>query len=111
MIYRQGDVIIQRVDAMPAQGLTQVEKDNGRTILAYGEVTGHAHAVQGESVSLYELIDSSDVAEMRDRFLTVEEDAAVVSHEEHAPIDLPAGTYKITIQREYSPEGIRNVAD
>ena len=32
-------------------------------------------------------------------------------HEEHAEITLPAGIYKITRQREYSPEAIRSVCD
>lgn len=41
--YRQGDVIIERVSALP-KGLQVVPRDGGRVILAYGEVTGHAHA-------------------------------------------------------------------
>ena len=36
---------------------------------------------------------------------------ATVTHDEHSLIDLPAGNYRITRQREYSPEAIRNVAD
>lgn len=40
--YRQGDVLIERVDSFPAN-LTKVARDGDRVILAYGEVTGHAH--------------------------------------------------------------------
>ena len=36
---------------------------------------------------------------------------AQVVHDEHATIALPPGKYRITRQREYSPEAIRNVAD
>lgn len=40
--YRQGDVIIQRLDSLP-QDLKPVAADGGRVVLAHGEVTGHAH--------------------------------------------------------------------
>ncbi len=29
--------------------------------------------------------------------------AAQLIHEEHAPIDLPTGAYRVVIQREYEP--------
>lgn len=41
--YRQGDVIIERVGALPA-GLVPAANENGKVILAHGEVTGHHHA-------------------------------------------------------------------
>lgn len=44
--YRQGDVLIQSIDSLPTQ-LSKVELENGRVILAHGEVTGHAHAFSG----------------------------------------------------------------
>lgn len=40
-IYRQGDVLIRQIKSIPTE--TTVRK-NG--ILAYGEVTGHAHKVE-----------------------------------------------------------------
>lgn len=43
--YRQGDVAIERVGSLPAK-LTKVARENGRVILAHGEVTGHAHAFE-----------------------------------------------------------------
>jgi hypothetical protein len=42
--YRQGDVLIERIAKMPTS-TTPVARDAGRVILAYGEVTGHAHAI------------------------------------------------------------------
>src|SRR3954453_10783779 len=47
MLYRQGDVLIARIDEVP-EDLEAVPRDKGRVVLAYGEVTGHAHAVRGE---------------------------------------------------------------
>lgn len=40
--YRQGDVLIQRLDALPPD-LKPVPADGGKIVLAHGEVTGHAH--------------------------------------------------------------------
>jgi hypothetical protein len=103
-LYRQGDVLLQRVDDIP-EGLQTVPLDNGRVILAYGEVTGHAHAVLGDVEFL-----AADLQELEERFLRVENEAEVV-HEEHYTITLPPGGYRVVRQREYTPEEIRTVAD
>ena len=96
-MYRQGDVLICPVESV-VDGLVDVPLDNGRVILAYGEVTGHAHVVEGD-VQFF----ASDLEEMEKRFLRVEgEHGACVVHEEHATIALPPGDYEITRQREYA---------
>lgn len=102
--YRQGDVLLKPVDAIPV-GLTAVPLDAGRVILAYGEVTGHAHAVVGDAEFL-----AADLDDIERRFLRVEREAQVV-HEEHDTITLPPGDYAVVRQREYTPEEIRTVAD
>ena len=56
---RQGDVLALGVEAIP-EDAKPVTRDRGRVILAYGEVTGHAHAIAarlslGTAVSLDEL--------------------------------------------------------
>ncbi len=50
--FRQGDVPLYPVAEIPA-GLAKIEPENGRTILAYGERTGHAHAILDKDVELY----------------------------------------------------------
>lgn len=99
--YRQGDVLLLKVDGMPPD-VVPVDLDNGRVILAYGEVTGHAHALNPAGATLYARGD--------ERFLTVTEPTPLV-HEEHNPIELPAGTYKVVRQREYAPREVRFVSD
>lgn len=42
--YRQGDVLLRRVEALPAN-VRPKQSDEERIVLAYGEVTGHAHAI------------------------------------------------------------------
>jgi hypothetical protein len=101
---RQGDVLIVAIpeSALPAK-LVEVPKDAGRVVLAYGEVTGHSHAI-ARSASLYR--DENDA-----RFLRVSGGGAKLKHEEHAAIAIPPGAYRVVIQNEYSPEEIRQVAD
>jgi hypothetical protein len=41
---RQGDVLLQQVAALPAN-CTEIAPDGNRIVLAYGESTGHAHAI------------------------------------------------------------------
>ena len=104
-MYRQGDVLIRSVKAIPSGAKNVTPKD--RIVLAYGEVTGHAHAIApGEAIE-FSLADAAGVVR---RFLSVVKNA-VVRHEEHAPVPLPTGFYEIVQQREYTPEEIRNVAD
>lgn len=107
-MYRQGDVLITRIAAAPAH-LTLRPRDNGRVILAYGEVTGHAHAVDVATDPDAAIFDDP-TAEDGSFFLRIAS-ATGVLHEEHGRIDLLPGDYRVTRQREYTPEAIRNVAD
>lgn len=98
--YRQGDVLIRRISSLPEQP----SKLRVSGILAYGEVTGHAHRIEN--------LHQAEVLEIEtDLYLRVSKDGVRIVHDEHAAIELPAGKYQIVIQREYSPEAIRNVAD
>lgn len=110
--FRQGDVLITLLAALPsAVDLTKPRaRDGGRVILAYGEVTGHAHAIadtlEAPAAALFDDPNGSDGSFI----MLVQSDTGLV-HEEHGRIDLPAGSYRVTRQREYTPEAIRNVAD
>jgi hypothetical protein len=102
-MYRQGDVLIKEVAKMPT-AVKQVDwAKEGRVILAYGEVTGHAHALGLSFASMF-------ATEAGQRFLKVKE-GAELTHEEHATIKPVPGVYEVIQQREYTPEAIRNVAD
>lgn len=46
--YRQGDVPLVPCQK-PLGNLQEKARDKGKVILAYGEVTGHAHAIHGDS--------------------------------------------------------------
>lgn len=100
-MYRQGDVLIIPTDEQPTT--KEIEKENGRTVLAHGEATGHAHAIKSKYARLFAIAAGVHLLELKRQ--------AVLRHEEHAPVNLPAGNYLVRRQREYTPERIRWVAD
>jgi hypothetical protein len=104
-IYRQGDVLIRRVRALPKDRGAEIARDDrGRLILAAGEATGHHHAIDALAARLFR-------GEKPGVCYLLLEEPATLGHEEHAPIALAPGNYEVIRQREYSPEAIRNVAD
>jgi len=105
-IYRQGDVMLRRVDALP-EGATIKPSENGKVVLAYGEKTLHHHRTENAEAVEYTMQDAANVVR---RFLSVA-GGAQVRHEEHATVNLPAGIYEVIQQVDYSPGAIRNVAD
>lgn len=110
--YRQGDVLLVPVDDIPADA-KPVPREHGLAVLAHGEITGHAHAIADETAELFtggeQLVTADEAAEL---YLLVHGTETVeLTHQEHATIDVPPGTYKRVRQREYTPEEIRTVAD
>ena len=110
-MYRQGDILIIPVSETELSKLEKhddtkpIPRDNGRIVLAYGETTGHAHAIGDTGVELLSTRDG--------RFLRAST-SFTLSHEEHAAISIPAGTFRVVRQREYSPNSghfTRTIAD
>jgi hypothetical protein len=62
--HRQGDVFLQPVSTIPANA-TAAARDKGRVVLAYGEVTGHAHAILDREADIFAAPDTDE------RFLRV----------------------------------------
>ena len=101
--YRQGDVLLTLIDALPKGN----QKKRDRGTVAEGEVTGHAHRVQVENGA-----EVFEVEGMTGAYVSVTAAGGVsIVHEEHGSVQLPQGSYRATIQREYTPAEIRNVAD
>lgn len=103
VMFRQGDLLLVRVDEAP-EG-RRVKPLRGRLILAEGEVTGHHHSV---AVQDAELIEVAGVPKV---FLRIFQ-TTTLDHQEHSPVILPPGDYRIVRQREYVPQELpRQVAD
>lgn len=101
-MYRQGDVVIIECDRVDVA--KEVDREGGRIVLAHGEVTGHAHAIASADATLF--MDEATL----NRYLDVRA-PVTLDHEEHGHIELPSGFYEVRRQREYRPEGLRQVAD
>lgn len=74
--------------------------------LVHGEVTGHSHRL--ENLATGRLFPGAATGTF---FLQVTAPKARIVHEEHGPIVLDQGFYRVWRQREYSPEAIRPVCD
>jgi hypothetical protein len=99
MMWRHGDVMIASVENIPSTAMLGPD-----VVLARGEITGHMHRIETpSSAELWELDGQL--------YIKVIADTARVVHEEHKPITLSRGLYKVWQQREYTPEKIRPVYD
>ncbi len=111
-MYAQGDLLIERVEDLQPSGNIVLPDAGGAVVLAEGELTGHRHAIF-ERVAMFR-----DDALARDiptglyvGHVKVEGGSATVRHEEHAPIGLAEGTYRVRRQRELEPRDAAIVAD
>ena len=102
-MYRQGDVWIEAVADMP-KGLTPVTRESGKLVLAHGEVTGHMHAIAELDAEMF--VEKDGTLYLR------APSGCTVTHQEHAPVVLPAGkTYRVLRQREWTSGMVQKVAD
>jgi hypothetical protein len=109
MLYRQGDVLFRRINNLPSG--EQRKRENAT--VAEGEVTGHSHRLALEDRIAGEVVEIGNglFVQVSDQGLRLGKSGVEFVHEEHLPITLPPGSYEVTIQREYSPDSIRNVID
>ena len=129
---RQGDVILTPVASIPAGAVQIPNKEKGRVVLAYGEVTGHAHAIYENTdhlkvwaigkVKYLEVMAGA----MVDRTITSvivgldgepmqiansQFEGVCLKHEEHTHHVLPPGVYKLPVQVEYTPQALQITRD
>jgi hypothetical protein len=100
----QGDILIERVADAPVSGRVIQSVNEGSAIVAEGEATGHHHRIFG-SVALYR--DDALAREIPSGLyvahLQVKGAEARLEHEEHGPIALERGTYRVRRQRQLEP--------
>jgi hypothetical protein len=89
---RQGDVLLSPI--VIKFSVLNSHKLSHRT-LAEGEVTGHSHRITQGDAALFQKDDTL--------YLEVLSETATLTHEEHAAISIPHGTWMVRIQREYQP--------
>lgn len=89
---RQGDLLIVPLTRREANWVRQPHTEVAGGVLALGEVTGHSHRVEGDLVTVYD-------TQHYGRLIDAKEDFQIV-HEEHAPLALHAGAYRVIRQRD-----------
>ena len=101
---QQGDVLIESVGTIPADAKIVLAKERG-FVLAEGEVTGHAHVI--------DRVADIEFTEKDGMFYIKNKKPVVVRHEEHKPVTIPAGLWKVRGVREYDhfAEESRRVID
>jgi hypothetical protein len=104
--YRQGDVLLVPCAEIPT-GAFEEAAENGRVVLARGEQTGHAHTMAADRVCYFREDGTGS------GFIRVSGTAPVdLTHEEHASLAIPPGSYRVVQQRESQPRAApRVVAD
>jgi hypothetical protein len=99
-LYRHGDLLVQTAAEIPGEA-----RQLQHLTLAEGELTGHSHRIAEKGAAvLFEAFP-------RSLYLRVTADQATLVHQEHGPIVLARGLYRVWRQREYSPQEIRVVRD
>jgi len=116
-MYRQGDVLLERLENLPDRQQTS------ESLLVRGEGRNHGHFIKGESIQILKA-HSDELTEgggIITQYLNVETEAQLehllidsgVWTREHQPIKVPPGKYRVIKQREFNPylNAIRAVKD
>lgn len=111
-LYAQGDLVIELVDDVVPTGIVAARDADGACVLAEGEMTGHRHAIF-EQVTMFR-----DDALARDMapglyvgHVRVDAPEALIVHDEHSPIPLTKGTWRVRRQRQLEPKDVQLVRD
>lgn len=111
-MFAQGDLLIERVEDIEPSGVIVAADLTGAIVLAEGELTGHRHAIFDRVTMFREDALARDIpGGLYVGHVKVAEGSAVIEHQEHAPITLREGTYRVRRQRELEPRDATLVSD
>jgi hypothetical protein len=111
-MFAQGDLLIERVADIEPSGTVLTPDASGACVLAEGELTGHRHAIY-DRVTMFrdDALAREIPAGLYIGHVKVEGGSALIHHQEHAPVNLTEGTYRVRRQRELEPRDAVLVAD
>lgn len=101
--YRQGDVLLHPVDALP-NGYRTLGRSRFPIVLAEGEATGHAHQILKPGGKVRQHLAGTEL------YLEVLSPTPL-THEEHAELIVEPGLYHVRRQVEVWLDEVRQVAD
>lgn len=93
MFYKHGDVLIQKTNKVKGE----LKQTNGDLTVVKGDIVEYSHRFRVEEGTVH-LYEDSGIP-----YIKVISEAATIVNEEHKPLTIPQGNYKIAIQREYDP--------
>lgn len=99
----QGDVFF--VTSRLPRGAVKRPRTQRGAVVAEGKATGHAHAVVEDGAEVWEADGQL--------YLQVDGETVALRHEEHKPVYIPKGTWRVGIVQEYDPfeREVHRVAD
>lgn len=89
-IWRHGDVVLHPIKS--AEG--NIIKHSGSFVLALGEATGHHH-----TITVADPVDM-EIRETPAGFILVLKTEGTLTHQEHGPLTIAPGIYKVGAERE-----------
>jgi hypothetical protein len=111
-IYAQGDLLVERVKEVEPSGTIIAPDAAGVLVLAEGELSGHRHAIFDRATMFRDDALARDIpSDLYIGHVKAAGEPAVVQHDEHAPIVLREGTYRVRRQRELEPKDAAIIAD
>src|SRR5262245_28024943 len=103
-LFAQGDILIEEISRTPTSALGAGHGRANSAIIAEGELSGHCHRLAGEFVFYRDDALARDIPDqLYLGHIRVFGSAAQLSHEEHAPLALNAGVYRVRRQRQLEP--------
>jgi hypothetical protein len=111
-LFAQGDLLLERVPDVPPSGTIAENIEGVAMVLAEGEESGHRHAIR-ERVTMFrdDNLAADIPAGLYIGHVQVDAPSARLTHDEHAPLTLLRGTYRVRRQRELGPRDARVLAD
>jgi hypothetical protein len=111
-MFAQGDLLIERVEDTEPSGTIVAADAGGATVLLEGELTGHRHSIFDRVTMFREDALARDIpGGLYVGHVKVADGGAVIQHQEHAPITLLKGTWRVRRQRELEPKDATLVSD
>ena len=106
-MFRQGEVLIRRLDGAEIPDYSEITKYGSKPcfkarkdgVIVEGEQTGHMHRVS--KGVLYDGKPNVAGWNTPEQLFLHTDEATEITHDEHTAIRLPKGDYEITFQREY----------
>jgi hypothetical protein len=107
-ILAQGDILFECLSPFPSAS----RHSRTEQLVAEGELTGHSHRVRGLVNFFRDDGLARDIPnDLYVGHLSVKRTKAEVLHEEHLPLTLQPGVWRIRRQRQMDPQDVAAIAD